>query len=110
MRPRGTDWPTIVFESRWSEWSESLTRLRQDARIWLEDSGGNVKIVLLCSIGRGARAGTMIIERWENRRAPANRPATRSITTATGPQTPTQIQAIMIDSNSNTVNGAPLTL
>ena len=61
----------------------------------------------------------MIIEKWENRPVPANpnRPATRSITRAAPnpppnqpPQTPTQIQAITIDSNSNTVNGAPLTL
>jgi hypothetical protein len=109
-RPRDTDWPTIVLESGWSE---SLTRLRRDAHIWLEDSRGDVKIVLLFSIGRTAR--TMIIEKWENRPVPTNppvptnRPATRSITRPY-PQTPTQIQAITIDSNSNTVNGAPLTL
>src|SRR5256885_4925662 len=84
----------------------------------------DVKIVLLFSIGRTAR--TMIIEKWENRPVPANPPvptnppvpanwpATRSITRAVAtppnppPQTPTQIQAITID--SNTVNGAPLTL
>ena len=81
IRPREADWPTIVLESGWSE---SLTRLRQDAHIWLENSGGDVKIVLLFSIGRTAR--TMIIEKWENRPVPANppvptnRPATRSTT------------------------------
>lgn len=32
MRPRGTDWPTIVLQSGWSE---SLTKLQQDAHIWL---------------------------------------------------------------------------
>src|SRR5271156_625489 len=101
IRPRKADWPTIVLESGWSE---SLTRLRRDARIWLEESKGDVKIVLLFSISRTAR--TMIIEKWENRPVPANRPATRSVAS----QTPTQIQAITIDSNSNTVNGAPLTL
>ena len=101
IRPRKGDWPTIVLESGWSE---SLTRLRQDAHIWLENSRGDVKIVLLFSISRTAR--TMIIEKWENRPVPANRPATRSVAS----QTPTQIQAITIDSNSNTVNGAPLTL
>jgi hypothetical protein len=105
IRPRDADWPTIVLESGWSE---SLTRLRRDAYIWLKDSGRDVKIVLLFSIGRRASAGTMIIEKWENRPVPANRPATRSNTT----QTPTQIQAITIDSNPNPnpVNGAPLTL
>jgi hypothetical protein len=51
----------------------------------------------------------MVIEKWENGAVPTNRPATRSITGA-GAQTPTQIQAITIDSNTNTVNGAPLTL
>jgi hypothetical protein len=101
IRPHKADWPTIVLESGWSE---SLTKLRQDAHRWLENSRGDVKIVLLFSIGRTAR--TMIIEKWENRPVPANRPATRSNTT----QIPTQIQAITIDSNSNTVNGAPLTL
>ena len=109
IRPRKGDWLTIFLESGWSE---SLTRLRQDAHIWLENRGGDVKIVLLFSISRTAR--TMIIEKWENHPVPANppvpanRPATRSMTRAT--TTPTQIQAITIDSNSNTVNGAPLTL
>ena len=103
IRPRKADWPTIVIESGWSE---PLTRLRQDARLWLENSRGDVKIVLLISIGRGARAGTMIIEKWENRPVPANPPVTRS----RAAQTPTQIQAITVDSNSNNVNGAPLTL
>ena len=121
MRPLETDWPTIIIESGWSE---SLTKLREDARRWLENSRGEVKIVLLISIGRRAR--TMIIEKWEHRPVPANppvpsdRPATRSMTraAATPPnqppqaptQTPTQIQVIAIDSDSNTVNGAPLTL
>jgi hypothetical protein len=111
IRPREADWPTIVLESGWSE---SLTRLRQGARLRLENSRGDVQIVLLFSIGRTAR--TMIIEKWENPPVPANRPATRSITRAVAtspnppPQTPTQIQAITIDSTSNTVNGAPLTL
>ena len=69
IRPREADWPTIVLEAGWSE---SLTRLRLDAHFWLEDSGGDVKIVLLFSIGRTAR--TMIIEKWENRPVPANPP------------------------------------
>jgi hypothetical protein len=113
IRPREVDWPTIVIEAGWSE---SLQKLRLDAGFWLEDSGGDVKIVLLISIGRRARAGTMIIEKWENRPVPANRPATRSMTRAPAnpphqpPQTPTKIQAITIDSNSNTVNVATLTL
>jgi hypothetical protein len=110
IRPREIDWPIIVVESGWSE---SLTKLRRDARLWLENSRGEVKIVLLLSIDRTAR--TMITEKWENRPVPANRPATRSMTRAAAnpnqpSQTPTQIQAITIDSDSNTVNEAPLTL
>jgi hypothetical protein len=97
MRPREADWPTIVIEAGWSE---SLSKLRLDAGFWLEDSGGEVKIVLLLSVGRRAR--TMIIEKWET---------TRSITrTAGNVQIATKIQAVTIDSNSNTINGAPLTL
>jgi hypothetical protein len=46
----------------------------------------------------------MIIEKWENRPVPDNRLVTISNTT----QTPTQIQAITID--SDTVSGAPSTL
>ena len=107
-RPRDADWPTIVFQAGWSE---SLRKLRLDADFWLKDSGGDVKIVLLFLIGRRARK--IIIEKWENRPISANRPATRLITRAAGnAQTATQIQGITIDSdsNSNTVNGAPLTL
>jgi hypothetical protein len=108
MRPREADWPTIVIEAGWSE---SLRKLRLDAGFWLEDSGGDVKIVLLISIGRRRGTKRMIIEKWENRPISANRPATRSITGAGGnASTATKIQAITINSNSNTVNGAPLTL
>ena len=102
MRPRGTDWPTIVLQSGWSE---LLTKFQQDAHIWLENSGGDVNIVLLLSIDRTAR-GKMIIEKWENRPVPANGPATRSVMRTV----PTQIQVITIDSDSNTVHRAPLTL
>jgi hypothetical protein len=106
IRPRMADWPTIVIQAGWSE---SLRKLQVDAGFWLEDSGEEVKIVLLFSISRRAR--TIIIEKWENRPVPANRPVTRSLMRAAGNvQTATQIQAITIDSNSNTVNGAPLTL
>jgi hypothetical protein len=110
VRPLETDWPTIVIESGWSE---SLTKLREDAHRWLENSGGDVKIVLLISIVRPPRtagtAGTtrrIIIEKWEHRPVPPSYPPTRSNTT----QIPTKIQTISIDSNSNIVDGAPLTL
>src|SRR5256714_969832 len=46
IRLHEADWPTIVIEAGWSE---SLRKLRLDAGFWLEDSGGEVKIVLLFS-------------------------------------------------------------
>jgi len=101
MRTLETDWPTIVMESGWSE---SITKLREDAYSWLENSRGDVKIVLLFSISQTARK--IIVEKWENRPLPANWPSTRSSMT----QIPTKIQAITIDSDSNTAPGAPLTL
>jgi hypothetical protein len=110
IRTRPGDWPTLVIECGWSE---SLRKLRCDARWWLSNSGGEVKTVLLLSIGRRAR--TMIIEKWEDGPISGNRPNTRSVTRAANtpnqpPQTPTAIQVITIDSTSNTVTGAPLTL
>ena len=100
MRPHKTDWPTIVIEAGWSE---SLARLRRDAHLWLENSGGDVKIVLIFSISRTARR--IIVQKWENRPVPTNKPATRAITRAGGnAQTATLIQAITVDS------GSPLTL
>jgi hypothetical protein len=48
----------------------------------------------------------MLIEKWESRPVPANRPATRSLTRVVA----TSTQQLTIDSNSTTVNGAPLTL
>jgi hypothetical protein len=103
MRPLETDWPTIVIEAGWSE---SITKLREDARRWLENSRGEIKIVVLISIGRKRGTRKMVIEKWENGPVPPNRPLTGSNTT----HIPTKIQAIKIDSNANTVNGAPLIL
>ncbi|RMZ81791.1 hypothetical protein DV738_g2048, partial [Chaetothyriales sp. CBS 135597] len=88
-RPRPLDWPTLVIEAGWSE---SRSRLRVDARIWLENSGGEVKIVLLISPSRAARS--IIIEKWESTPLPDSRPRTRS--------------TITIEPGS--VTGAPLTL
>lgn len=110
IRTNPGDWPTLVIECGWSE---SRRRLRNDARWWLSNSGGEVKTVLLLSLGRTAR--TIIIEKWENGPIPANMPRTRSVTRAANAlnpplQTPTPIQEITVDSTSNTVTGAPLTV
>ncbi|KAL0640248.1 hypothetical protein Q9L58_000526 [Maublancomyces gigas] len=46
-RRLATDWPTLVFESGLSEF---LSRLRTDAKWWLTNSSGQVKIVILIDI------------------------------------------------------------
>ena len=105
-RRRDEDWPTIVFESGLSE---SLRRLRVDARWWLENSGGDVKIVVLISlnIARATRTLQSIrIEKWEL--APAQRRITRSVANNPPAEVPTKVQEITI--NPNTVTGAPLIL
>lgn len=97
------DWPTIVFESGLSE---SLGRLRTDAKWWLIESGGQVKIAVLISI-RPALS-TLCIEKWEL--CLAEQPTTQAVSSNAQhpPQVPTCVQAINID--GNTVTGAPLTL
>ena len=98
-RPTRADWPTLVFEAGVSE---SLRKLKNDARWWLSNSGGQVKIVLIFSVQERSR--TIQIEKWENR------PVTGRVTRSNRPpaQVPTQIQQIIIDPNN--VTGAPLIL
>jgi hypothetical protein len=96
LRPNKGDFPTLVIEAGVSE---SLRKLRADARWWLSNSGGKVNIVLVMVLKEGPRE--IQIERWESR--PSTGPVTRS-----NPPIPTPIQIITIDSNN--VTGAPLTL
>ena len=42
-RTKGAKFPSVVLESGWSE---SATRLREDARLWQEGSAGAVRVVL----------------------------------------------------------------
>jgi hypothetical protein len=101
LRPHKLDWPTLVLEVGVSE---SLPRLRNDARWWLSNSGGSVNIVLIFDVNEGAK--TILIEKWETAPATATRPVTRS--NQPSAQIPTQMQVITIDPNG--VTGAPLTL
>jgi len=89
-REKETDWPTIVFESGVSE---SLKRLRHDARWWLEKSDGNVKIVIIISIRE--RQKSLHLEKWRLAPALGNRPATRARPNPKS-ETPTKIQEITI--------------
>lgn len=65
------DWPTVVVEIGVSE---SLPKLREDARYWLTNSGGQVFVVILISLSFSSKVVTW--ERWENAQAVA--PATGS--------------------------------
>jgi hypothetical protein len=94
FRPNRLDWPTLVFEVGVSE---SLRKLRNDARWWLANSGGLVKIVHIFHINRGSR--TILIEKWECTPATVT-PAIRS--NRPPAQIPTQIQTITIDQNGVT--------
>jgi hypothetical protein len=97
-RPNKQDWPTLVFEVGVSE---TLRKLRNDARWWLANSQGRVRIVLLIKIYRVAR--TIHMEKWECRPAPhayANRPAA---------QVPTEIQTIDIDAHGIVTGSPPAT-
>ena len=96
-RPNPADWPTIVLEAGESQ---SVYQLRNGAKWWLSNSGGQVQIVLIFLIQEGSR--TIQIEKWETR------PATGRATQLNQPQVPTQIQRIIIDPNN--VTGAPLIL
>jgi hypothetical protein len=98
IRPNRLDWPTLVFEV---SVSETLSKLRMDARWWLANSQGDVKIVLLFKVNRAAR--TIHIEKWECRPA-ALTYATRS--NRPPPQVPAQIQTIDINANG-VVTGSP---
>ncbi|OCK87189.1 uncharacterized protein K441DRAFT_671108 [Cenococcum geophilum 1.58] len=98
VRPNRLDWPTLIFEVGVSE---TLRKLRMDARWWLANSRGDVKIVLLFKVNRAAR--TIHIEKWECRPAALTR-ATRSNLPPL--QVPAQIQTIDIDANG-VVTGSP---
>ncbi|OQD78229.1 hypothetical protein PENDEC_c001G03381 [Penicillium decumbens] len=67
----GIGWPTLVVETGVSE---SLPRLREDAKKWFRDSRGDVRIVILISIKR-----TMVtFEKWQLAPPNAPRPLTRA--------------------------------
>jgi hypothetical protein len=105
-RGNKTDWPTIVFESGLSE---SLLHLRSDAKWWLENSEGDVNIVIVISIK--PVQSMLQIEKWELAPVAGRRPSTRAVPNNPNippPQIPTKTQEITII--PNTVTGAPLVL
>lgn len=68
QRPAG--WPTFVIETGVSE---SLPRVREDAKWWLAASSGDVRIVLVISIKRTS----VSFEKWQLAPSNAPRPLTR---------------------------------
>ncbi|KAF2194874.1 hypothetical protein K469DRAFT_706356 [Zopfia rhizophila CBS 207.26] len=91
-RVQKADWPTLVFESGLSE---SLSRLRIDARLWLTHSGGNVKIVITISITPAERM--LLVEKWCLSPVP-DRPLTRGHPTSET-EVPTRMQEVRITLN-----------
>ena len=87
------DWPTVVIESGVSE---SLARLRVDARWWLVSSQGAVKIVIIISMKIAQRK--IRVETWELGPIPQGGPTTRAASTAiqNGTLIPTKTQEITI--------------
>ena len=59
-RIRITDWPSLVIEVGHSE---SLPHLRNDARMWLLNSPGKTKIVILVKISKDLQ--TLHVENWQ---------------------------------------------
>lgn len=59
-RPNDSDWPTVVLECGLSEYAR---RLAVDARWWLHNSEGAVKIVLL--VFASAKEKTIRVELWQ---------------------------------------------
>lgn len=100
-----TDWPTLVFESGLPE---PLSRLRTDAKWWLTNSSGQVKIIILIDIDLDAQKPH--IERWGMLHPPASRPLTRAAVAANN-SVPTKVAEISIIQDIVTaVSDVPLVL
>ncbi|KAG0134864.1 hypothetical protein HOY82DRAFT_635142 [Tuber indicum] len=94
-------WPTLVVESGVSQ---SLARLVVDSHWWLENSGGDVKIVILISVSRAARR--IHFEKWEMVTTPDTRDTIDNPTPSRAIPTKTH----EVDIADNVVTGAPLRL
>ncbi|CAG8890540.1 unnamed protein product [Penicillium egyptiacum] len=113
--PSGS-WPTFVIEAGVSE---SLSRLREDARGWFVISEGQVRIVIIISI----KSTNITFERWQLAPSNAPRPLTRAYLSplcAQNPnippltiqpittQQPDSVQEVYVEPNR--VVGAPLVI
>ena len=106
VRPNRGDFPTIVVEVGFSE---SLRKLRNDARLWFSMSNNDVQIVILIAVR--AASNQIIFEKWVLAPIPAGRRATRH-TPAQIPQAEQSIAVTRTLPNTFTITAgmAPLIL
>ncbi|KAK9334937.1 hypothetical protein V1521DRAFT_441388 [Lipomyces starkeyi] len=83
--------------------SQSWLQLRQDARVWLQKTNGETKVILLIFLN--IAAGTLIMERWQHATSPLPR-KTRSGSLFV----PEKVQLVTYDNNTQQVTGDPLIL
>ncbi|PUU76792.1 hypothetical protein B9Z19DRAFT_1194475 [Tuber borchii] len=101
VRPRYTDWPSVVLETGVSETAE---RLHVDGRWWFANSGGAVKIVLLFFVN--LKASSIKIELWkEGTVRNQQQTRVRSAVTSTGPTLQKTVNL-----TPNAITGAPIKL
>jgi hypothetical protein len=100
-REKESDWPTIVIESGLSE---SFERLRGDASWWLQNSKGEVKIVIIISVKPVSKR--LEIEKWELAPRDDERRNTRSHPSSI----PTKIQEFTIMPDGSVTGALPLVL
>jgi hypothetical protein len=103
IRPNTGDWPCFVIETGVSE---SMPRLRSDARWWIEHSAGAVNLVLLIWIRPAGKKVKM--EKW----IPGPAPTTRRSPRFAQNIFPTCTAEISIDQSQapSIIQGAPLVL
>jgi hypothetical protein len=94
IRPTG-HFPTMVIEVGFSE---SLRKLRNDARLWFSMSNNDVQIVILIAVR--AASNQIIFEKW----APGAVPAGRRTTRHTPAQIPQAEQSVTITRTSTSPN------
>ncbi|KAJ9314711.1 hypothetical protein DTO271D3_4957 [Paecilomyces variotii] len=112
LRPHDYDWPNFVIEAGYSE---NIPNLRMDARWWIENSGGQVLMVMLIWISPPTK--TVLIEKWipsllntDVRRS--SRIAASSSSSSSSGATAVKIAEISINQAGATsvITGAPLVL
>lgn len=104
VRPQKEQFPHFVIEAGLSE---SLPRLRADAKWWVEHSKGEVNIVLVIWIR--PKRKMVRIEKW----CPGQAPPTRSSSRLAGSNAfPTMVVEVSIDQlrTPSVISGAPLYL